>query len=196
MSYTLIAGPTEEPVTEALLREHATIDAAVPSALLELYIAAARSSAEFLTGRALLPQTWEATFDAFPKDGGALRLARPPVLSVAFVKYYDAAGVLQTLNPAAYLLDERTEPGYVLPVGMDEWPETEDRVNAVVVRFQCGYPTAAAVRPDVRNWILIRAATAVDNRESVDRSGRLQELRFVDSLLASAATPDGALWGC
>lgn len=193
MSYTLITAPVEEPVTVTMLRDHATLDSAVPDSLLEVYLAAARASAEYLTGRALLPQTWEATFDEFPES--AIRLSRPPVLSITSVKYYDTDGVLQTLDSVNYTLDERTEPGYVLPVSGYSWPGTEERANAVVVRFQCGYTSAAAVRPDLKNWILIRAATAVDNREAVDRSGRLQELRFVDSLLAPLVTPEGALWG-
>jgi uncharacterized phiE125 gp8 family phage protein len=194
MSLTMITGPVDEPVTEAMLRDHATLDSSVPSALLQMYLKAARASAEFLTGRAILPQTWERTLDEFPV--ASIPLGRPPVLSVTSVKYYDTDGVQQTVDPANYLLDERTEPGYVVPVDGYEWPSTQDRVNAVVVRFQCGYPTAADVREDLKHWIYIRAATAVDNREEVDRSGRLARLSFVDSLLASSAVVDGALWGC
>jgi len=193
MSYTLITGPASEPVTEALLREHATLDDAVPGSLLAVYIAAARSSAEHLTGRALLPQTWEATLDAFPT--GAIRLARAPIIGVSSVTYYDGDGVLSTLDAGNYVLDARTLPGYVALASDASWPDTEDRVNAVIVTYTAGYSSESAIPADIRNWILIRAATAVDNRESVDRSGRLSSLQFVDTLLAPWVTPDGAMWG-
>lgn len=180
MSYTLITAPATEPVTEALLREHATLDAALSTQLLSLYLLSARRTAEYITGRALVTQTWEATFDSF---SDALELAMPPVQSVASLSYYDTTGSLQVLAPSAYVLDTRTLPGYVVPAYGTSWPVTQARVNAVTVRFVCGYGTAADVPDDIKHWMYIRAADAVDNRESIDRSGRLAPVPFVDSLL-------------
>lgn len=192
MSYTLITGPASEPVTEQMLRDHATLDDAVPSSLLTVYLAASRATAEFLTGRALLPQTWEAYFDDFDSKLG---LTPATVASVTSVKYYDAAGLLQTISSSNYVLDSASSPNRVLAIPGYEWPTTQERANAVVIRYISGWASASAVPADLKNWILIRAATAVDNRESVDRSGRLAELRFVDTLLAPWVTERGAMWG-
>ena len=180
MSYTLITAPATEPVTEALLREHATLDSNVSSALLTLYLKAARASAEGITGRAILPQTWEATFDAF---SDALELAKPPVVSISSLSYYDTSGTLQVLSPTAYVLDARTLPGWVVPVYGESWPATQPRVNAVTVRFVSGYANEASVPDEIKHWIYARAAAAIDNRESVDKNGRLGRVEFIDSLL-------------
>jgi hypothetical protein len=102
---------------------------------------------------------------------------------------------LQTIAAENYVLDEATMPGWVVPVTGYTWPATQERVSAVRVRFVAGWPDAEDVPAELKHWILIRAATAVDNRESVDRSGRLAELRFVDTLLAPWVTGRGAMWG-
>lgn len=56
---------------------------------------AATEAAEQMTGRAIMPQTWELTLDAFPD---ALELTRVPVASVTSLKYFDATGTEQTLS--------------------------------------------------------------------------------------------------
>jgi uncharacterized phiE125 gp8 family phage protein len=178
MSYKLITEPAVEPVTEVLLREHATLDAALSTQLLGLYLKSARRTAEWVTGRAMLTQTWEAYFDAFAP---ALELTMPPIQTVTSVKYYDTDGTLQTLDPAAYVVEHATLPGYVLPVSA--WPAAQARANAVIVRFVAGYDDPANVPDDIKHWIYVRAADAVDNRESIDRSGRLAAMPWVDSLL-------------
>jgi uncharacterized phiE125 gp8 family phage protein len=187
-TYTLITAPNEEPTTIATLRDHGTLDSAVPDALLTLYLKAARRTAEYLTGRALVTQTWRATLPAFAEQ---MVLARPPVQSVSWVKYFDTTGTEQTLSNTYYRFHAKPIPGYVTRIDGMDWPDVAVRPDPVTIQFVCGYGAAAAVPEDIVNWILVRAATAVDNREEVDRTGRLGKLEFVDSLLQ----PYETYWG-
>lgn len=108
--------------------------------------------AEHKTRRAFITQTWEVTLDEFVP---AIPLARPPIISVLAVKYYDTAGVLQTLAPDVYIVDDRSEPGSIVPAPDRAWPVTAKRPNAVQVQYTCGYgPGPDDVPAAIRQYIL------------------------------------------
>lgn len=108
--------------------------------------------AEHATRRAFITQTWAVTLDGFPP---AIPLSRPPIVSVLAVKYYDTAGVLQTLDPQAYIVDNASEPGCIVPAPGNTWPATAKRPNAVQVQYICGYgPGPGDVPAAIRQYIL------------------------------------------
>jgi uncharacterized phiE125 gp8 family phage protein len=109
---------------------------------------------EHKTNRALITQTWEVTLDSFPD---AVKLSKSPIASVVHVKYYDADGGQQTLDPQDYLVDDKSEPGYIVPAPGRAWPATAARINAVEVRYTCGYgETDANVPDEAKSYILAR----------------------------------------
>lgn len=190
MTLRRVTAPAVEPVSlaEAKLQrrvEHALDDAwftgiAIPSA---------RQTAENITGRALVTQTWELALDAFP--GCEIELAKPKVLSIVSVKYLDEDGIEQTVNPSQYTLDADTQPGWLLLADGASWPGTQDGANAVRVRFTAGYgPAAADVPANIRQWMLMQIATAHKHRESFASGISITDLpnRFVDGLLDEART--------
>src|ERR1051325_11329554 len=102
MALTLSTAPTVEPVSldEAKGQVRVELDFHSDDALILGLIAAARRLAEVFCGRAFLTQTWDLTLDAFPSGWGprwpatlggrdAIRLPRPPLQSVSYVKYVD-----------------------------------------------------------------------------------------------------------
>lgn len=177
--------PAAEPLSLDELKLQCRVSGTDEDALLAIYIAAARRHAEAETGRSLITRTLEQVLDAFP-TGGAVELGRPPVLSIASVQYVPAGGsALVTLDPAAYVLDSVSGPGWVLPVS-GTWPATADLANSVRVQFTAGYgATAASVPADIRAWLLLTAAMLYEQRTAVDTTGRATALpgRFYDSLL-------------
>ena len=107
---------------------------------------------EHETGRALVRQTWALTLDRFD---GAIKLPHPPLISVEHVKFYDAAGQLQTLHPDDYQVDGVSEPGFIVPAPGKAWPATAARINAVEVQYVCGYgPDDANIPPGIKEYIL------------------------------------------
>jgi uncharacterized phiE125 gp8 family phage protein len=177
MTLMLITAPTAEPVTLAEAKAHLRVDTVADDALIGMLIQSARQAAEQFTGRALITQTWERVLHAFPD--GAIKLGMPPVASITSLKYIDIAGVEQTYSSAGYTLDAVNMPGWLYPsVAYPTWPSTQaDAINAVRVRFACGYgATGSTVPATVRSWMLLRIGTLYEHRQEVIAGISLNEL--------------------
>lgn len=188
MSLKLITAPATVPVSIAEAKSHCRVDASDEDSWFAAAIGAAVAKAEHELGRALITQTWEAVYDAFPSGG--IELGRSPVQSITTLKYLDATGSEQTVSPSAYVLDAVADQGigWLLPAAGTAWPAAAAAVNAVRVRFVCGYAdTADSVPAAVRQWILMHVATAHRMRESIAAGVSVAELpnRYVDALLDS-----------
>ncbi len=126
------------------------------------WIKAITLEAEHQIGRSVnVAKNWRLTLDAFPD---ALRLDYSPVLTVDSIKFYDAENVLQTLDPADYYVDTVSTPGFAVPAPGKSWPETFDRINAVIVDYVAG--TGDMAQENIEQYILARL------QEQFDPSGR------------------------
>lgn len=183
MALKLITAPIAPPVSLADAKAHLRLTDATDDAMVTAMIGAATEAAEHLTGRALMAQTWEITLDAFPS---ALELNRIPVASIVSIQYADVAGVMQTLTPTAYALDNADGfgPAFVVPSYGTDWPVTRDQINAVKVQYIAGYLDAASVPQSIKSWILLNVGSQYDSRESeVVERGSAITLGFADRLL-------------
>lgn len=161
MTLRLIDAPESEPVTVAEVKRDARIDHTDLDTDIGTLITAARQTAEDRTGRALMPQTWELVLDDFPGSEGEIVIGKLPIDSITSVKYYDAAGVLQTLDSDQYTLDADTLPGRILPAYSVVWPSVYDIKNAVIIRFVAGYADADSVPAEIKMWIRLQVAREV-----------------------------------
>lgn len=194
-------------------------------------IGAARSQAEQLTRRALITQQWQLSLDRFPWPGGtdyggwpqvglsfgggnlgrmsarlaswySIELPKPPLISVDLVQYLDVQGATQTLTANTdYVLDLGREPARLAPAYGRYWPTTLQQINAVTIRFTCGYGAAAAVPDGIKQWMLLRIGTMYENRaelEYVTRGSQLElPTSWCDGLLDDyrvTYTTDHARW--
>ncbi len=185
-------------------------------AALAIYIGQAREAAEQICRRAFITQSWLLSLDAFPAPGletssanwygpswgvgpGPLTMVKPdgktqfeiilpypPLQTVDSIKYYDASGVLQTLDPAQYYVDSVTEPARVTPAYGTTWPSTLNRANAVEVRFTAGYDSTGALLPNgIRSWMLMHIADRFENdiASVMGIRGTVETHPYVDRLL-------------
>ena len=186
MSLKLITAASALAVTLAEAKAHLRVDSTDEDTLITAMITAATETAEQITGRAIMPQTWELTLDEFPD---ALEITRVPAISVTSLKYYDAAGVQQTLSSSLYVLDSANDFGfaYVVPAYGESWPTVRDQINAVNLRFTAGYANAAAVPESIKAWIKLQVSAMFENREAEAYSSRAVsttvKMSFVDGLL-------------
>lgn len=156
MTARLITPPAALAVSLEEARTAARQDGAAADAELTLAIGTYTGDAEFETQRALIEQTWRVTLDRFPE---AIQLPRPPLLTVLYVKFYDVAGQLQTLDPQDYMVDQESEPSYIVPAPGRAWPVTAARVNAVQVDYTAGYgPDHTSVPASIKGFILGKIA--------------------------------------
>jgi uncharacterized phiE125 gp8 family phage protein len=171
----LVSPPSIEPVTLAEAKAHLRLDTDADDAYISALITAARERVELFLRRALITQTFEYTIDRFPVNAyliyttSFIDLPRPPLRSVEWIKYVDAAGNLQTLPPGTYVVDTSSnEMGRVALAWNQFWPITRWSINAVTIRFVAGYgDTAEDVPQAIRHGILIEISNLYENREDV-----------------------------
>lgn len=169
-------------LTDAEVKLHLHVDGTEFDTELAGWIAAATRLAQTELHRQLI----NATFDLH-LDGFAPCIEIPlGANAISSVKYYDDAGVLQTLAPAAYVADVVRKPGRLVCADGYTWPSTQRRPNAVQIRIVAGYgATAAAVPDDVKRWMKLQIGTMKKLAESVVTGVSVSEVpnRWVDGLL-------------
>jgi len=154
MTKRLIIPPAALAVSIDAARRAARASGTSLDAELEDKIHGLVEEVEHKTGRALIHQTWELTLDAFPVSG-AIKLPPARLASVDHVKFLDVDGVLRILHPEDYLVDTKSEPGWILPAPGRAWPATATRIGAVEVQYVCGYgPTDADVPAAIKSYIV------------------------------------------
>lgn len=175
MTTYLLTPPAALAVSLATAKEHLKITNSDQDALVTAWIDGITAHAEHATGRSFINQTWRVTLDKFPD---AIEI--PANAASATVKYYDTAGVEQTLDPADYVVD--TANSYIVP-GVDKsWPETYERINSVNVDVVCGYGASDANVPKGLKLYICAKLVEQYDPASVPEKGTVQA-SFIDSLL-------------
>src|SRR5438045_4688762 len=136
----------------------------------DILIPAVRQRCERATGRGCREATYDWKRNGFPACGW-LEFPYPPLQSVQFVKYLDTAGVLQTLTKDVdYVVSapggEKPARGRIARAANTVWPATLDQIEAVTIRFVCGYPVDE-VPAILKAAMLPHAATLYADRENL-----------------------------
>ncbi len=172
MALSLVTAPVAEPLTLAeakrqVRREDVTTD---DTYLLDL-ISVVRQRAELETRRQVISATWDWKLDRFPCDATeALIVPLSPLQEVTAITYIDSDGDTQTWAEDQYLVDAPAGPkaarGRITPAYGVSWPSTQDRINAVTIRFVAGYgDTGVAVPPRLKMGMLEDLGTLYEHRE-------------------------------
>lgn len=174
--------PATEPLTTAEAKLHLRVTSSTEDAIVDRLIAACRDMAQNELWRSLITQTWELTLDAFPDQ---IELLYPRILTVSSVLYLDATtGVQTALDPATYVVDKKSEPGWIVPAYGYTWPDTYETINAVTVTYTAGYGASASDVPaGIKNWILAHVVHYFDNRDAMVTGLKIAPLPFLGSLL-------------
>lgn len=148
--------------------------------LIEDLIDAATETVQDRTNRLLLPQQWELALDCFPcrnlmnNPYGEIKLEKFPVQAVTKILYTDPDGVERTLDPSAYILDNRPTYARIVPAYNTTWPNTRTFINSVIVQFTAGDEPPKSLKHAVRmliaSWFKHREALlAGQQAESLPR---------------------------
>lgn len=134
--------------------------------VLNTLITVARKDVEARLGRAIITQTWDFYLDYFPAE--LIRIPKPPLQSISYIKYYNSAGTLTTIDSADYSVITQSTPGFVVPAYGKSWPSARGHWNDVVIRLVAGEGSvASAVDKRILQAIMILAAHYYDNRDMV-----------------------------
>ncbi len=182
----LYTEPAEEPVIlNATVRKHLRVSTTDDDELIRWYIKTARLHCEAYHGRKYITQTWDMYIDQFPSES-FIKIPYAPLQSVTHVKYKDTSGVLQTWAASNYIVDANASSGKISLAYGISWPSTYQEIQAVQIRFICGYGLAVSVPQNVTQAILLKTADLYENRG--DSEGEFvtnTKERAVESLLSS-----------
>jgi uncharacterized phiE125 gp8 family phage protein len=167
MNLRLVTPPAEEPVTLAQAKLHlriiTSLDQTEPSeddAYVSALITAARQAAENYLNRPIALATYELRGDAFD-----VTLPVSPVAAVASVTFVDAAGAVQTVDPAGYELAGTVDAPVLRVAYGGSWPSgVRGQDDDVRVRFTAGWATADLLKP-IYQAILLLIGHLYENRE-------------------------------
>lgn len=204
VSFTVEGGsPTQrvEPITLAQAKAHLRLTGTTSQdALIEAWVAAARSHFEEQSGRASVNGVWEYGLDGTPLQR-AIELPRPPMWNDVTVTYDDAAGAEQTFDAASY----RVLPSFVVSAGSPSdtpvidaycpcgrielvsgatWPTTSGLARSLRIRRTCGYGETADAMPKLLQAVLfLLVGHFYAHREEVTEAALHQLPLGVEALL-------------
>lgn len=179
----LVTGPAIEPITLAEAKSYLRIDDEDQDTEVLRLIATAREFVEEQTGRALITQTWRLTLDRWPTGPGAasrtIVLDRSPLASVTSVQYYpDGSGTLSTVDAADYhVLTPRDIAGRVILDVDSDWPDVDDRPDAVQITYVSGGALSTA-KPILRQAVLLTVSHMYEHRGAINVGNIVNELPF------------------
>jgi uncharacterized phiE125 gp8 family phage protein len=161
-----VEAPSEPLLSVEDARAHLRVEHDDEDELIAQYCAAAEQWVEEFTSRAFVTQTWELQLPRWP-SAREIRLPRPPLQAVTWVKWTDDEGVERTMSPDYYEVDTISEPGLIELVPGARWPDANMAIRSVNVRFVAGYGAASDVPPAVLQAARFLVGHFHENRESV-----------------------------
>lgn len=173
MDLRLVTPPTGEPVGLAEVQEHLkALLSDSEAALVATYIEGAREIVEGITGRVLMPQTWQLRLDEWPDAGrGHIVLPLSPVRSITEIAYTNDAGASVVMPSADYQAKLPSSPyaqgATIAPAAGTYWPSAAaGTFGAVRITFAAGYASQAAVPSALKTAILLIVADMYENRQA------------------------------
>lgn len=154
-----VGAPAQLVVTAEECMAHARVDLEDDAAQLLKYAAAAQSMVERHIETPLTERAMEAFADCWPAAGW--RVMQGKIRSVDAIRYIDAAGAEQTLEPSAYVLRERLRAGLIRFTG-DPLPDIAPQ-SEITVSLTAGWSTNGC--DDVlKQTVLLLTSNLYDNR--------------------------------
>lgn len=154
MPEKIVIPPACEPITLAEAKLHLRVTDDDQDALISGLISAARIAAETKTRQQLMHARWTLVFDRFPMagigtplpfaqdvqiPGFAAILPHAPYVDMFAITYLDMGGVLQTVDPTLYTVNDAAMPAHVSPTFGNIWPIPLPQVGAVRFTYDAGY---------------------------------------------------------
>ena len=149
---TRVTSPANLPVSLEEVKKHQRLSEAdtTHDSHLELLIEAATERLEDDIDRQIITANYaqsQLCWSTEDNQYGSIKLYKRAITDIVTVKYYDADGVQQILDPASYVFDAgRTR---LWPAAGQQWPthSSEQNSNMIEIVFTAGYGTAGTTVP-------------------------------------------------
>ncbi len=149
----MINPPTTEPLSleeaKSKLKAEEEEDSTINSLIVQ-----AREWCEDYQGKKYITQTLEAYLDEFPTSDIEFTFCSP-IQVIESIKYIDAEGSENTVEPNSYILDDVSFVNKIVLAKNKKWPTVAlQTVNGVKIRFVAGYGDIDTV-PETVKWAMI-----------------------------------------
>lgn len=164
-----ITAPTDEPIDSTEVKKHIAIDSSETTFDTQIndYIKAATAYIEVATGRQICTATYDLIVDRFPAGRAAINIPKGQLQSITHIKYIDGDGVQTTLSSSKYKVSDSREPGIIQPAFDEVWPVSRREIDAVEIRFVCGYGDSDATPEGIKQAALLLVGHYFEHREAV-----------------------------
>ncbi len=173
-SYKVITPAASNVLSTSEVKEHLKVDTAADDTLIDNLIIAATNSCQEYTNRFFITteiiqygDNWSDVSELFKS---------PLETSLFTVKYYDEAGVFQTLHGDKYYVDKASMPTRLSIATNESWPSILDRLNAIEVNYKVGVDSAADVDKAIKQALLLTIGHWYQNREAVIVGRQVNEI--------------------
>jgi len=164
MKLSLVTDATEELVSAAEVKDRSRISTSSEDALIAEMITEATHAAEAYTWSKFVSRTYDAYYDTFADLRHGLPF--PPLSSVTSVSYIDTDGDTQTVSTDIWEAGEELGVGLIRLKVDQYWPtDVRSHPDSVIVRFVCGYGTAADVPRRIKSAVILHVGLAYACRE-------------------------------
>ena len=170
VSWELVTGPVQEPVTLLEAKQHAHITHDRDDATLQRFIRTAREAAESYMNRGLFTQTWKLSLHTF---ADVIPLPRAAPLQSVAVQYTDVNGTLQTLATTVYSVNTASRPGSIALAANQAWPALSSSlfVPKVFITYVIGWTTLALIPERIKQGIRMYVTYLDADRPGMDVDG-------------------------
>ena len=171
MTLILTSPPSVEPLTLSEAKAHLRVDGSDEDTLISSLITAARVQVETTIRRAMITQAWTYALDEWPSQG-IVELPLSPLISLGGIEIYDADGVPETLDPAAYEIDKSSTPPRILRKRGFTWARPGLLAGGIHIDMSVGHgPATTDVPEPLRQAVRLMVADWYEHRQPVAFSG-------------------------
>jgi len=184
---SLVAAPSVEPVTLSDVKGHLRgIVGTGEDNLLQSLISAVTKKVEAHINRAIIDQTWSASYDDVPVVN-MFEIPRSPLKSIVSIHAFDVLNGATLVPSSSFFVDTASDPGRIVLSDGASWPSiTARQVNSFVVQFVAGYGLRDDVPADIKQAILQSVGFFYKNREGVINKKEIKGLPMIARNLLSA----------
>jgi len=173
----LIDPPMVEPISLSEAKEQLRVDFDDDDSIIARLIstAVAFTDAKGALGKAMITQKWRQYVG---QQTGAVRLLINPVQTVTRIRFFDPDGNEQNDNVQNYNVFATNGFTIIQPKPGFDWPETENRPDAIGIEYEAGFGDEAEDVPQtVRHALMMLIGHWYERRENTG-DGKAQTVPF------------------
>ena len=177
--YVLITPAASFPVTLQEAKDYLKINGSDQDAEINQLIATATDIGEKITGRDFLNKTYKGFLDYFPDGCIGIEIKKSRLQTVTSFQYF-LNNVLTNFNSSNYYTTQSNDYSTILLNSGSNYPDADDRQQAVEVTFIAGYGNSANDVPNtIKKAILSHIAYLFENKGDCDTCGDDQVTRKI-----------------